>query len=301
MKVELTWFGTSTFRLVIGETVVFLDAYMDRVEGAPPVGLKAADVDRADFIAIGHSHFDHLFGAETIARNTGATIVGSFETTRLMADEGVPVSQLLHASGGEPVRLGDGVVLRVFPGLHSCLWSSAGFVADECHTGDLGVLHQDRMARTFDIGSFASAPGGEPSPMIDHLVASKAALARGDGGALGFLIDTPDGSIWWNDSSGYWSGIVADLRPDVAILAAAGRPNVDGEPHQGSLAGYVAEQAESLKPGLIVLCHHDNWMPPFTTEIDTSPIKAEVQSHLGVEVLDLAYNDPRPLLGAGRD
>jgi L-ascorbate metabolism protein UlaG (beta-lactamase superfamily) len=298
MQVEFTWFGTSTFRLVIGDTVLFLDAYLDRVDGAPPVGLSAGAVDRADLIAVGHSHFDHLYGAETIARNTGATIVGSYETTRLMAEAGVPAPQLLHASGGEPVRVADGVTLRVFPGLHSCLWSAAGFVADECHTGDLGVAHQERMARTVDIGSLAPSPGGEPSPLIDHLVASNAAAARGDGGALGFLIETPEGSIWWNDSSGYWSGIVAGLRPDVAIVAAAGRPNVDGEPHQGTLTDYVAEQAEILQPQRVVLCHHDNWMPPFTTEIDTSPIAAELRSRLGIEVLALGYNEPRQILRA---
>jgi L-ascorbate metabolism protein UlaG (beta-lactamase superfamily) len=36
MKVTLDWLGCATFRLTIGETVVFLDAYMDRVPSAPP-------------------------------------------------------------------------------------------------------------------------------------------------------------------------------------------------------------------------------------------------------------------------
>jgi L-ascorbate metabolism protein UlaG (beta-lactamase superfamily) len=40
----MEWLGTATFRLTIGELVVFLDAYMDRVPAAPPVELSAKDV-----------------------------------------------------------------------------------------------------------------------------------------------------------------------------------------------------------------------------------------------------------------
>ena len=64
----LDWYGCATFRLTIGDLVVFLDAYIDRVPGAAGTGLRADDIDRADWIVVGHSHFDHLWGAERIAR-----------------------------------------------------------------------------------------------------------------------------------------------------------------------------------------------------------------------------------------
>ena len=69
------------------------------------LGLTTEDVDRADWIVVGHSHFDHLWGAERIARNTGATILGSHETVRVMEAQGVPLAQLLPVAGGERVRL----------------------------------------------------------------------------------------------------------------------------------------------------------------------------------------------------
>ena len=47
MNITLEWLGTATFRLRIDDLVVFLDAYMDRVPAAPPVGLRTADVTRA--------------------------------------------------------------------------------------------------------------------------------------------------------------------------------------------------------------------------------------------------------------
>src|SRR5579885_1672328 len=115
MVVTLDWLGTATFRLTIDDLVIFLDAYLDRVPAAPPVGLHSAEVDRADFILVGHSHFDHLWGAETIARHTGATIIGSHETVRLMTEEEVPEQHLIAVAGGESIRLSDNVTVRVFP------------------------------------------------------------------------------------------------------------------------------------------------------------------------------------------
>ena len=68
-----------------------------------------------------------------------------------------------------------------------------------------------------------------------------------------------------------------NIRPDVAILAAAGRANVDGEPIQGTLAQFVAQQAQLLQPGRIILGHHDDWLPGFTRDgTDLRPIQKEV-------------------------
>ena len=92
MTATLDWLGCATFRLRVGGIVIFLDAYMDRVPSAPSVGIGSADVTEADWIVIGHSHFDHLYGAERIAVATGATIVGSYETIRVMETQGVPLS-----------------------------------------------------------------------------------------------------------------------------------------------------------------------------------------------------------------
>ena len=122
MTTTLDWLGTATFRLTHRRSRVFLDAYMDRVPAAPPVGLSAADVDSADFVLVGHSHFDHLAGAEVIAANTGANIIGSNESCRVMRERGVPDEQLLPSQGGERHRLADGVTVRVFPSLHACTW-----------------------------------------------------------------------------------------------------------------------------------------------------------------------------------
>ena len=72
---------------------VLLDAYVDRSANAAGPRVTADEIDECDWIVVGHSHFDHLYGAERIAANTGARIIGSYETVRIMEQAGVPVDQ----------------------------------------------------------------------------------------------------------------------------------------------------------------------------------------------------------------
>jgi len=291
----LDWYGCATFRLSIGGLVVFLDAYIDRVPGAPGTGLRADDVDRADWIVVGHSHFDHVWGAERIAKRTGATVIGSYETVRILEAQGVPAGQLLPVSGGERIRLSDEVIVGVYPSLHSCVWTHAAMAgADVVCLGDVGVLHQDRLARFAELSAHFATLGAE---VARHLEAGNQG-SKGDGGALVFLFETPDGTLLYQDTSGHWSGILHDLRPDVAILAAAGRGNVDGEPIQGSLAQFVARQAWLVKPRRVILSHHDDWLPGFSTPTDVEPIRAEIARWLPAsELVELGYLDGTRVLG----
>ena len=296
MRVTLDWLGVATFRLTVGERVIFLDAYMDRVPAAPPVGLTAAEVARADYVLVGHSHFDHLWGAERIAARTGATVIGSHETVRLLHDvDAVAEEQLIAVAGGEPLDLGDGIRVRVYPSLHSCIWAHMGATVDEACLGDLGVAHQertDRVTRAMDM-LHGGALGAE---VAAHMAASDR-HPRGEGGSFAYLIETPAGSIFWKDTSGHWTGVLRDLRPDVALLAAMGRGNVDGEPVQGTLAQFVAAEVEMLRPGRVVLCHHDDWMPPLTRPVDPGPIRHELARRTpAAQLVEMGYLEGYPIL-----
>jgi L-ascorbate metabolism protein UlaG (beta-lactamase superfamily) len=289
----LDWLGCATFRLDLDGLVIFLDAYLDRVPSAPPVGLTTAGVDRADWILVGHSHFDHLWGAETIARATGATIIGSYETVRVMEHQGVPLRQLLPVAGGERVRLSADVTVSVFPSQHSCIWSQRKMLAiDEVCVGDLRLTYQEQQER---LAGLAEWLGTLDDDVRAHLAASYQG-DRGDGGALVFLLEAPQGSLFYQDTSGHWSGILRKLRPDVAILAAAGRGNIDGEPVQGSLAGFVARQAELLRPKRLFLSHHDDWLPGFSNAVDVDPLRGELARQApGVELVEVGYLAAFPL------
>jgi len=261
--------------------------------GLPAVGLAARDVSEADFVFVSHAHFDHMLGADTIAYATGATVVCSYEVARVLRANGVPDGQVLALSGGEPVDCSRGVRVRPYPSLPSCLFAAA---SHESHTdclGDLGVTAQDRAARVDALFELFPSLGAD---LAKWFAATTAHCSTRDGGQLAYLLETPDGSVFVNASSGYWSGIVAQLRPDVAVLALTGRPNVNGEPHQGSLARFLVDQVELLQPGKVVLCHHDALLPGLP-DTDTGEARARLARDVGyARHVDLAYADPVPIL-----
>src|SRR4029453_17785114 len=123
--------------------------------------------------------FDHLWGAERIAKATGATIVGSYESIRVMAAQGVPEEQLMPVAGGERVRIADDVFVSVFPSLHSCVWVDLKFQQpDEVCIGDLGVTHQDRLER---MAKLRALLGGMTDEVVAHPLPGKPG-PRGGGG-----------------------------------------------------------------------------------------------------------------------
>ncbi|GAA4853130.1 hypothetical protein GCM10023201_53180 [Actinomycetospora corticicola] len=293
----LDWFGCATFRLRTAEGLtVMLDAYLDRVPEAAQSGVGvtdvAAELGPRDWILVGHSHFDHIYGAERLAA-TGARIVGSYESVRVMAAQGVPEEQLVPVSGGERVRLDDTTTVRVLPGLHSCVWSRVPFPeSDQECLGELGGTWQEHQEQLRAM--FAGLPDLGPD-VAAHLQAA-AQGERGDGGALVFVVETSEGSLLVQDTAGAWSGLLAAESPDVAILAAAGRANRDGEPVQGSLAEFVAEEAGRLRPRRLVLSHHDAWLPGFAGAVDVGPIREAVaRSTPDTEFCDLGYASGFPL------
>src|SRR6185437_13858058 len=124
-SVSLEWLGCATFRVRAGGRTLFFDTFVDRIAAAEPVGVRSDEVDQADFVFISHSHLDHILGSDTIARNTGAPVIGSYETMRVMADCDVPAEQRWAVSGGERIDCGGGVSVRVLPSQHACIWATS--------------------------------------------------------------------------------------------------------------------------------------------------------------------------------
>ena len=215
-----------------------------------------------------------------------------------MEQAGIPLEQMICVAGGETIDLGSGVRVSVYPSQHSCVWSHGQMdTPDTGCIGDHGVPWQEQRARFEELVKYLGTQ--IPPASIEHLVGSQQG-DRGDGGALIFVFDTPDGRILYQDTSGHWTGIIDGLAPDVAIVAAAGRGNIDGEPIQGSLAQFVARQAELIGARRLILCHHDNWLPGFSIDTDIGPIRDELARVVpAVELLELGYLDATPILPFG--
>jgi L-ascorbate metabolism protein UlaG (beta-lactamase superfamily) len=290
----LEWFGTSTFRIRTNGLTVFFDGYLDRLPGLEPVGLSIREVDQADFVFVSHAHFDHLYGVDALALQTGATVVASPESARYLRASGVPEHQLIVVTGGETVDCGHEVHVRVVPALHSCLFASSDSDSGVACLGDLGMSAQDRAGKVAELFGMMSQV---PPPAGAALMRMLETTSEHDGGQLAFLLTHGSGSILVSGSAGYWRGLYTGLKPDVALLSLAGRPNVDGEPFQGSLAEFVVEQVHLLGARSVAFCHHDPLfpgLPGVDIGVAAEMVRDKVPS---VDYLDLSYASPVTLFG----
>jgi len=146
-SLRLTHFGAAAWLITDGVTTVLFDPFFSRIRysgktfgtaTAPvspgdtrpvygpndtlvsDIGTIDAHVDRADYILISHSHFNHCMDMPHIARRTGAAVVGSESTTNIARAAGVPDDQLIPVKGGEDYEFGV-LSVKVIPSLHSPL------------------------------------------------------------------------------------------------------------------------------------------------------------------------------------
>ncbi len=80
---KLTWLGHAGFRLDIGDQVLLIDPW---IEGNPafPKGGRKATLKGATHILLTHGHFDHAEGVASIAKETGAPVLGMVELAGLL-------------------------------------------------------------------------------------------------------------------------------------------------------------------------------------------------------------------------
>src|SRR5215471_435026 len=102
------WIGYSNFELVYNGHILLLDAYYDRGSIYPSLGFRAADIQRADAILIGHGHFDHMSDAAAVGARTGATVVGAPVTAEKLAAQQIDAKQVRTVTGrsGEVLQFG---------------------------------------------------------------------------------------------------------------------------------------------------------------------------------------------------
>ena len=97
-RVKIRWFGHSGFSLQDPSgKIVLVDPWF---QGNPTAPSGPEDVRKAEFLLLTHDHFDHAADAATLARQTGALVVGIFELIGDLKAKGVPESQLLHGGIG---------------------------------------------------------------------------------------------------------------------------------------------------------------------------------------------------------
>ena len=73
---KVTYLGHAALAIEVGERHIIVDPFISPNELAKNIDINAL---KADYILITHAHQDHIVDVETIAKNTGATVVSNFE------------------------------------------------------------------------------------------------------------------------------------------------------------------------------------------------------------------------------
>ncbi|WP_199737023.1 MBL fold metallo-hydrolase, partial [Micromonospora solifontis] len=234
--VSFRWWGTSGWRIDIGDRTVLVDPYLSRYDTGLFTGKFNPDtpltvdtgvidplVDRAENILVTHTHWDHFNDVPYLAGRTGARVFGTLTAYHLGLAYGVPAGQLAPVRGGEVLDFGDYTV-EVVSSLHSrnAAWSVA-----------FPGVRVSRPPR--------------PEKISD--------LPEGD--TLAYQIRVAGGpSVFFMGASDLNERNLVGLAPDVAMVASAATT---------STADYVPRLMAALDhPKVVVPVHWDNFETPLT-------------------------------------
>jgi L-ascorbate metabolism protein UlaG (beta-lactamase superfamily) len=135
---KITWLGHSALQ-VEGSRTVLIDPFLT---GNPKAARRAADISRADVVAVTHDHGDHLGDSYALCLKTGATLVALHE---IALDAGANKVKAEGMNIGGTVNVA-GVDVSLVPAFHSAgLGGSAAGVIVAMdgktlyHAGDTGL------------------------------------------------------------------------------------------------------------------------------------------------------------------
>ncbi|MCW3815545.1 MBL fold metallo-hydrolase [Micromonospora sp. DR5-3] len=241
--VSFRWWGTSGWRIDIGDRTMLVDPYLSRYDTGLFTGRFKQDtplevktevidplVDRAENIFVTHTHWDHFNDVPYIAGRTGARVFGTLTAYHLGLAYGLPSGKLAPVKGGEVLDFGDYTV-EVVSSLHSrnASWSMA-------------------------FPGVRLSPPPKPETIAD--------LPEGD--TLAYQIRIAGGpAVFFMGASDLNERNLAGLAPDVAMVASAATT---------STADYVPRLMAALDyPKVVVPVHWDN----FETTLTNPPAVAE--------------------------
>lgn len=248
-QVTLRWLGTAGWEISDGATVILIDPYVSRIFGPQPPGrapyvrapedtrpmygwddaatpdMAAIDahIQRADFVVVTHTHYDHVLDVPAIALKTHATVIGTESTENVLRAYKVPEEQLITVRGGEDFEF-DAFSLKVIPSLHSPLDHKHYFSSEK-------------------------APQGMKAPLTLRQM-------HPEGGTLAYLIRFRGHQILAFGGMNYIEREIEGLEPDVVLMgAAASRKEIHD--YSGRL------MRDLRFPALVLPTHWDNFTAPF--------------------------------------
>lgn len=90
---KITFLGHASLHIEFEGTNIIVDPFISGNSLASHIDISAL---KADYILVTHAHQDHILDVETIAKNTGATIVSNYEIAMHYGGKDFPVFAMNH-------------------------------------------------------------------------------------------------------------------------------------------------------------------------------------------------------------
>lgn len=156
---EITWLGHSAIRIK-GSRTVYIDPFLT---GNPAASITPDKIREADVIIVTHYHGDHLGDAFSLAKKTGATLVGIHEVAVDAQAQGIS-AEGMNIGGTVEVK---GIKVHMVQALHSAEKGNAAGVVVEMdgkqlyHAGDTGLTYDLKLIGEFFKPDLSFIPIGD--------------------------------------------------------------------------------------------------------------------------------------------